>query len=84
VLDSGVIDGFTITAGNAIGASEPACTGIDCPPGDPPGCDYDVESGEVGGGIIMLGVQDSEDCGGCQPGVHSCAHRGVRERDSQR
>jgi hypothetical protein len=88
VGDTAVIDGFTITAGNAqqVGSTPvpvPACSGMDCPDTGT-GCDFNLDSGEVGGGIIMLGVQDSEDCGGCQPGVHSCAHRGVRERDSQR
>jgi hypothetical protein len=71
VLETAIIDGFTITAGNALGAPMPTCSGI-CPDDPPAACDYQLESSEVGGGMIVLGVPTQHICETCKSRVFGC------------
>jgi hypothetical protein len=73
---SGVIDGFTIKAGNAQGSEVPVpqCSGLTCP--EESECSYGLTSGRVGGGMILLGVQTADNCGACWPLVLRCRFEG--------
>jgi hypothetical protein len=80
-----VIDGFTITAGNAnpagsIPVPDPQCPGtIICPPLT--ACAFGLDpllDGEIGGGMLLLGVPGPDNCGVCSPLVMRCTFDGNR------
>jgi hypothetical protein len=80
VGETAVIDGFTITAGNADDtAPAPSCSTIECPPETTCGYDISDVGGKVGGGMLLLGVPVAgHDCAVCQPLVMRCRFEGNR------
>jgi hypothetical protein len=84
VGDTAVIDGFTIRAGNAqqvgsVPVPVPACSGMDCP-NTGTGCDFNLDSGEVGGGLFLYGVPTHQECGACAPLVMRYKFEGSRAK----